>query len=297
MFAAAEQGAEDPTGRIRNLLALMAGEQRDEVSLLWLDAWQAGRRRPLLLLLLLEEVTRQMVAWRDSLAALIDDGVAGGEFHTDHPDVTAVQILTVIDGLSVRAAMRGTELDDLDRLFAEITRRSGRLDIVVANAGGGGYGPLGEITEEEYDRTTSTNLKGTVFTVQKALPLLSAGASVILLSSSAALLGVPGLSVYAATKAAIRSLARTWAAELAGRSIRVNALTPGPVATPGGDGLRAVLPQGDPAAAPGESGAPTPLGRLGRPDEVAATALYLAGDQSSFTTGAELLVDGGATQL
>jgi len=284
VFAAAEQGAEDPTGRIRNLLALMAGEQRDEVSLLWLDAWQAGRRRPLLLLLLLEEVTRQMVAWRDSLAALIDD-------------VTAVQILTVIDGLSVRAAMRGTELDDLDRLFAEITRRSGRLDIVVANAGGGGYGPLGEITEEEYDRTTSTNLKGTVFTVQKALPLLSAGASVILLSSSAALLGVPGLSVYAATKAAIRSLARTWAAELAGRSIRVNALTPGPVATPGGDGLRAVLPQGDPAAAPGESGAPTPLGRLGRPDEVAATALYLAGDQSSFTTGAELLVDGGATQL
>ncbi len=168
---------------------------------------------------------------------------------------------------------------------------------MVANAGGGGYGPLGEITEEEYDRTTSTNLKGTVFTVQKALPLLSAGASVILLSSSAALLGVPGLSVYAATKAAIRSLARTWAAELAGRGIRVNALTPGPVATPGGDGLRAVLPQGDPAAAPGESGAPTPLGRLGRPDEVAATALYLAGDQSSFTTGAELLVDGGATQL
>ncbi len=107
MFAAAEQGAEDPTGRMRNLLALMAGEQRDEVSLLWLDAWQTGRRRPLLL----EEVTRQMVAWRDSLAALIDDGVAGGEFHTDHPDVTAVQILTVIDGLSVRAAMRGTEID------------------------------------------------------------------------------------------------------------------------------------------------------------------------------------------
>ncbi|AKA06622.1 SDR family NAD(P)-dependent oxidoreductase [Streptomyces noursei] len=187
-----------------------------------------------------------------------------------------------------------SQLDDLDRLFTEITERSGQLDIVVANAGVGDFGPLGEITEESYDRTTAINLKGTVFTVQKALPLLSAGASVILLSSSAALRGAPGLGVYAATKAAIRSLARTWAAELADRGIRVNALTPGPVTTPGADELRAAFPQDGQAAEPA---APTPLGRAGRPDEVAATALYLAGDQSSFTTGAELFVDGGATQL
>ncbi|OIV37482.1 short-chain dehydrogenase [Mangrovactinospora gilvigrisea] len=187
--------------------------------------------------------------------------------------------------------------DDLDRLFEGIAARSGRLDIVVANAGVGGYEPLGLITEEDYERTTAVNLKGTIFTVQKALPLLDAGASVILLSSSAALRATPGLGVYAATKAAIRSLARTWAGELADHGIRVNALTPGPVATPGADELRAALPGGDRDAQGAAPATPTPLGRVGRADEVAAAALFLAGDASSFTTGAELPVDGGATQL
>ncbi|ASU80293.1 3-oxoacyl-ACP reductase [Actinopolyspora erythraea] len=197
-------------------------------------------------------------------------------------------------GIAIRSDV--SDHGDLDRLFAEIADRSGRLDVVVANAGVGDYGPLGTITEEEYERTTSINLKGTVFTIQRALPLLTTGASVMLVSSGAALRAAPGLGVYAATKAAIRSLARTWAAELADRGIRVNTLTPGDVETPGGDELRASFPHHDrPTAA--ESAPPTPLGRIGGPEEVAATALYLAGDQSSFTTGAELLVDGGATQL
>ncbi|WP_461002737.1 SDR family NAD(P)-dependent oxidoreductase [Streptomonospora sediminis] len=205
-------------------------------------------------------------------------------------DAAAAQV----GGIAVQGD--AADLGDLDRLFAQIADRSAGLDIVVANHGVGEYSPLGTITEEEYDRTTSINLKGTVFTVQKALPLLTDGASVLLLSSSTALRAAPGLGVYAATKAAIRSLARTWAAELADRGIRVNTLTPGDVTTPGGDELRAALPQDDRSTA-AEPAPLTPLGRIGRPDEVAATALYLAGDQSTFTTGAELLVDGGATQL
>lgn len=189
-----------------------------------------------------------------------------------------------------------SNLEDLDRLFAEIASRSGQLDIVVANAGVGGYGPLNSITEEEYDRTAAINLKGTVFTVQKALPLLTDGASVVLTSSASALRAFPGLSVYAATKAAVRSLARTWAAELVERGIRVNALTPGTIITEGLNELLSGFPQGDSGTA-SKPGDRILLRRAGSPEEVAATALYLASDQSSYTTGAELVVDGGATQL
>ncbi|MFE7127994.1 SDR family NAD(P)-dependent oxidoreductase [Streptomyces sp. NPDC057617] len=189
-----------------------------------------------------------------------------------------------------------SDLDDLDRLFATVRAQSGRLDILVANAGGGTFARLGDITEEQYDRTFGINVKGLVFTAQKALPLLPDGASVIVLSSTNASLGIEAMSVYSATKAAIRSLARSWAAELAGRNIRVNAISPGPVDTPGVDGLAGPSARVRRRLKDGYA-ARIPLGRMGRPEEVADMALFLASDRSSFTTGAELFVDGGLAQI
>jgi len=185
-----------------------------------------------------------------------------------------------------------SKLDDLDRLFEEIEAHSGRLDVVVANAGVAELAPLGEITEEQYAKTFDTNVKGTLFTVQKALPLLPDGASVIVLSSTNASMGIEKMSVYSATKAADRNFARTWAAELADRGIRVNAISPGPIDTPA---IRSLPPQ-DGRQLADALGARVPLGRTGRPEEVAAAAVFLASDQSSFTTGAELFVDGGLLQ-
>lgn len=188
-----------------------------------------------------------------------------------------------------------SNLDDLDRVMREIEARGAGLDVVFANAGGGEFRPLDSITVEHIASTFDTNVYGTVFTVQKALPLLNEGASVVLTGSTAASNGTPAFSVYAASKAAIRSFGRTWAAELIGRKIRVNTLIPGSTETPGLAGLAP-----SPAEAPGllqaiASG--VPMGRMAHPDEIANAALFLASDQSSFMTGGELFVDGGEQQL
>ncbi|GAB1821737.1 SDR family oxidoreductase [Herbidospora sp. RD11066] len=184
------------------------------------------------------------------------------------------------------------DLDDLDRLYATITEG---IDVLFVNAGGGEFTRLEDVTEKHFDQTFDTNVKGTLFTVQKALPHLREGASVILTGSTAAGSGAEAFGVYAASKAAIRSFARTWANELKGRGVRVNALIPGPVETPGISGLAA-----DEAGAEelkGYLAGQVPLGRMGRPEEIAAAVAFLASDQSSFVTGSELYVDGGLNQI
>lgn len=179
---------------------------------------------------------------------------------------------------------------DLDRLFATIADAGAGLDVLFANAGGGDMAPLAELTPESFDRTFGINVRGTVFTVQKALPLLNPGASIVVTGSSSAHSGVAGFGVYSASKAALRQFVRVWAAELAPRGVRVNALVPGPTDTPG---LRGLAPDAAEEMLEGMA-ASTALGRVGSVDEVAAAALFLASAQSSFVTGSELFADGGA---
>ena len=203
--------------------------------------------------------------------------------------------VAAIGGSAVGIRSDISKLDELDRLYQRIRGAAGKLDILFANAGGGEFVPLPAISEEHYERTFATNVKGTLFTVQKALPLMASGASIILTGSTAASTGTPAFSVYAASKAAIRSFARNWILDLKGTGIRVNVLAPGSTSTPGWHGL-----------APSEEinremissvEALTPLSRLADPDEVAAAALFLASDESSFVTGIELFVDGGIAQV
>jgi len=187
------------------------------------------------------------------------------------------------------------KLDDLDRLFAQIKRDKGKLDIVFANAGFATYAPLGTITEEFFDTHFNINVKGVLFTVQKALPLIPDGGSIILNASIVASKGLPAHSVYSATKAALRSFARTWTMDLKDRHIRVNAVSPGPIETPGLKNLLASSDVGKQRANAISSS--VPLGRLGRPDEIAKAVVFLASDDSSFVTGTELFVDGGFAQV
>ncbi len=184
---------------------------------------------------------------------------------------------------------------DLDRLFETIKKQKGKLDIVFANAGIAQYAAMGTITEEHFDSIFSGNVKGMLFTVQKALPLLPDGASVILNASIVGSKGLPTNSVYAATKAAVRSFARTWTTDLKSRKIRVNAISPGPIDT---EGLRELMGSSEAGQERLKNiGNMVPLGRLGTPDEIAKAAVFLASDDSSFVTGIELFVDGGFAQV
>ena len=193
--------------------------------------------------------------------------------------------------------MRGdvANVTDLDRLYDVVRDEAGRIDVLMANAGGGEFLALADVTEEHYERIFATNVKGTLFTVQKALPLLRDGASVILTGSTTGVTGSPSFSVYSASKAAIRNFARSWIQDLASRRIRVNVLVPGATSTPGLHGLTHTEDQNRAFVAAME--AATPLGRIGDPDETAAAALFLASDESSFVTGSELFVDGGSAQI
>jgi len=188
-----------------------------------------------------------------------------------------------------------SNLGDLDRLFAQVKREKGKLDIVFANAGVATYAPFGKITEEHFDSIFDINVKGLLFTVQKALPLLPDGASVILNASVVASKGLSSNSVYSATKAAIRSFARTWTTDLKDRHIRVNAVRPGPIDTPGLNNLLASSGDGEQRLK--ALSTVVPLGRLGTPDEIARAVVFLASDDSSYVTGTELFVDGGFAQV
>ena len=187
-------------------------------------------------------------------------------------------------------------LADLDRLFDTIKQQKGRLDILFANAGGGAFVPLELVTEEHFDKYFGINVKGTLFTVQKALPLMPAGSAIVINGSMVSIKGFPAFGVYSATKAALRSFARTWSVDLKGRNIRVNVVSPGTVVTPGYKNELGLTDE-QITQMTAQASATTPLGRVGTPDEIAKAVVFLASDDSSFVTGIELFVDGGAAQI
>lgn len=188
-----------------------------------------------------------------------------------------------------------SKLDDLDRLYDTIRAQKGQLDVLFANAGGGSLVPLGQITEEHFDKTFGTNVRGLLFTVQKALPLMAKGSSIVLNASITSIKGTPAFSVYSATKAAVRSFARSWAVDLKDAGIRVNAVSPGVVPTPAYE-LLGLTPEQVEGFIESQAQA-IPLGRVGTPDEIAKAVVFLASDDSSFVNATELFVDGGMAQI
>jgi NAD(P)-dependent dehydrogenase (short-subunit alcohol dehydrogenase family) len=189
-----------------------------------------------------------------------------------------------------------SNMKDLDQLFDRIKAHKGRIDVLFANAGGGAMQPLGEITEANFDDTFDRNVKGVLFTVQKALPLLANGAAVVLTSSTTSITGSAAFSVYSASKATVRNFARSWILDVKDRGIRINVVSPGPVRTPG----LVDLAGPDATAQQGMLdylASQIPLGRVGEPEEIAKAVLFLASDDASFVNGAELFVDGGLAQI
>ncbi|BBP74676.1 KR domain-containing protein [Pseudomonas gingeri NCPPB 3146 = LMG 5327] len=202
-----------------------------------------------------------------------------------------------VDSVGAKATgIRGdvSKIEDLDRIFAVIKSQVGHLDILFANAGGGDMLPLGEITEEQFDRIFGTNVRGTLFTVQKALPLLRDGSSILLTGSTTSVKGTASFSVYSASKAAVRNLARSWLLDLQPRNIRVNVISPGPVRT---EGLGGLVPAEQVDGLFAHLASQVPIGRLGEPGEIAQAAVFLASDDSRFVNGIELFVDGGMAQV
>lgn len=186
-------------------------------------------------------------------------------------------------------------LADIDRLYDAVQQKHAQIDVVFANAGGGTFAPLGAITEEHYQSIFDTNVKGVLFTVQKALPLLRDGAAIVLTGSTTGSAGTPAFSVYSATKAAVRNFARNWILDLKDRRIRVNTISPGVTETPG---LNELFGGGDQAAGTRDYLAGLiPAGRVGQPEEIARAVLFLASDEASFVNGVELFADGGQVQI
>ncbi len=199
-----------------------------------------------------------------------------------------------LDGQVTGIRADASRLEDLDTVYAQIAEQAGRLDVLYANAGGGDMLPLGAITEEHFDRIFATNVRGVLFTVQKALPLLVSGSSVILTGSTVSIKGTANFSVYSASKAAVRNFARSWALDLQGRGIRVNVVSPGPIKTPG---LGELVPEDQRQGLFDALAATVPLGRIGEAEEVAKVVAFLASDAASFINAAELFVDGGMAQI